>query len=115
MISGVEPIYFNDTPAFRQIAMGSVIGSIIPGFDIPNAVLVLFLAAIIANVILAKTVLGRYDVALGSNEEATRLSGVNVDCVEDRHLHAGRRLQRLGRRDHGGATKLGAARLGCGV
>jgi ribose transport system permease protein len=29
--------------------------------------------------ILAKTVLGRYNVALGSNEEATRLSGVNTD------------------------------------
>jgi ribose transport system permease protein len=29
--------------------------------------------------ILTKTILGRYCVALGSNEEATRLSGVNVD------------------------------------
>jgi ribose transport system permease protein len=28
--------------------------------------------------ILSKTVLGRYDFAIGSNEEATRLSGVNV-------------------------------------
>jgi ribose transport system permease protein len=79
VISGAKPIYFNDTPAFRQLAMGSVLGRIIPGFDIPNAVLVLFLAAIIANFILSRTVLGRYTVALGSNEEATRLSGVNVD------------------------------------
>ena len=29
--------------------------------------------------ILSRTVLGRYTFALGSNEEATRLSGVNVD------------------------------------
>src|SRR5690606_11392648 len=78
VISEARPIYFNDPPGFREIAMGSALGSIIPGFDIPNAVLVLFLAAIVASLILAKTVLGRYCVALGSNEEATRLSGVNV-------------------------------------
>jgi ribose transport system permease protein len=79
VISGLKPIYFTDTPAFTQIAMGSVLGAIIPGFDIPNAVLILFGAAIIAHLILTKTVLGRYTFALGSNEEATRLSGVNVD------------------------------------
>ena len=79
VISKLAPIYFNDTPIFNQIAMGSILGTIIPGFDIPNAVLILFGAAIIASLILTKTVLGRYDCAIGSNEEATRLSGVNVD------------------------------------
>ncbi len=78
VISGLKPIYFSDAPAFTTIAMGSVLGAIIPGFEIPNAVLVLFIAAIIAHLILTKTVLGRYTFALGSNEEATRLSGVNV-------------------------------------
>lgn len=79
VISGLKPIYFNDTPAFRTLAMGSVLGAIWPGFNIPNAVLVLFGAAIIASLVLTRTVLGRYTFALGSNEEATRLSGVNVD------------------------------------
>jgi len=79
VISGLKPIYFNDSPLFSQIAMGSVLGSVIPGFAIPNAVLILFGAAIIAGLILSKTVLGRYTFAIGSNEEATRLSGVNVD------------------------------------
>jgi ribose transport system permease protein len=79
VISGLKPIYFNDTPAFRMITMGSIFNSIIPGFEIPNAVLILFGAAIIAGLILSKTVLGRYTCAIGSNEEATRLSGVNVD------------------------------------
>ncbi len=78
VISGLTPIYFNDAPSFTTIAMGSVLGAIIPGFEIPNAVLILFLAAIVAGFILSKTVLGRYTFALGSNEEATRLSGVNV-------------------------------------
>jgi ribose transport system permease protein len=78
VISELKPIYFNDTPAFREMAMGSVLGKIIPGFEIPNAVLILFGAAIIAHLILSRTILGRYTYALGSNEEATRLSGVNV-------------------------------------
>ena len=41
--------------------------------------LILFLVAIVSSLILNKTVLGRYTFALGSNEEAVRLSGVNVD------------------------------------
>ena len=60
--------------------MGSALGTVIPGFDIPNAVLILFGAAVIASLILTQTVLGRYTFALGSNEEATRLSGVNVNA-----------------------------------
>ena len=39
----------------------------------------MFGAAIVASLILSKTVLGRYTFALGSNEEAARLSGVNVN------------------------------------
>lgn len=78
VISELKPIYFNDTPAFREMAMGSVLGNIIPGFEVPNAVFIMFGAAIIANLILSRTILGRYTFALGSNEEATRLSGVNV-------------------------------------
>lgn len=79
IISELRPIYFNSTPWFRDIATGSVLGAVVPGFDIPNAVVILFLAAIVAGIILNKTLLGRYTFALGSNEEATRLSGVNVD------------------------------------
>jgi ribose transport system permease protein len=78
VISGLTPIYFSDTPSFNQGAMGSLIGSIVPDFPIPNLVLVLFGAAIVASLVLSKTILGRYTFALGSNEEASRLSGVNV-------------------------------------
>lgn len=72
VISGLKPIYFTDTPLFAKISMGSIL-------DVPSAVLIFFTAAFIAHLILTKTVLGRYTFALGSNEEATRLSGVNVD------------------------------------
>lgn len=78
VISGAKPIYFNDAEVFMEVAQGSVLGAIIPGFDIPNAVLIFFLAAVLGYIILQKTIIGRYNFALGSNEEATRLSGVNV-------------------------------------
>jgi len=80
VISGLTPIYFNETPGFNQAAMGSIIGSVVPGFAIPNVVLVLFGAALVASLVLSRTILGRYTFALGSNEEAARLSGVNVQA-----------------------------------
>jgi ribose transport system permease protein len=73
VISGLKPIYFVDTPVFSKVAMGSIL-------QIPNAVIVFFGAAIVASLILTKTVLGRYTFAIGSNEEAARLSGINVDA-----------------------------------
>ena len=79
VISGTKPIYFNDTPEFPMISQESLIGWLLPALPIPNAVLILFVVAVLASLLLNKTVLGRYTFALGSNEEAVRLSGVNVD------------------------------------
>jgi ribose transport system permease protein len=78
VISDLHPIYFDIEKGFNNITMGSYLGSIIPGFDIPNGVLIMFGSAIIAGLILSKTNLGRYCFAIGSNEEAARLSGVNI-------------------------------------
>lgn len=73
VISGVAPIYFSSSaPDFKQIALGTLI----PG--LPNAVLITIVLAVIAYLILNRTILGRYTFAIGSNEEATRLSGVNT-------------------------------------
>jgi ribose transport system permease protein len=79
VISGTRPIYFNDTPGFTQIAQGSLVGAVIPALPVPNGVMILFGVALLAAFVLSKTALGRYTFALGSNEEAVRLSGVNVD------------------------------------
>jgi ribose transport system permease protein len=79
VISGAKPIYFSDTPNFTAISQDSLIGDLVPALPIPNAVLILFLVAFAASVVLNRTVLGRYAFALGSNEEAIRLSGVNTD------------------------------------
>lgn len=89
VISGAKPIYFKDAEindqgekvagfVFRDISMGSITNYLF-GIEIPNAVLIFFVLAIIAGLILSKTIIGRYNFALGSNEEATRLSGVNVN------------------------------------
>lgn len=73
VISGVAPIYFSSSaPDFKKIALGTII----PG--IPNAVLITAVLAIIAAIVLSKTLLGRYTFAIGSNEEAARLSGVDT-------------------------------------
>lgn len=72
IFSGVKPVYFVDTPVFAKIAT-------MPVFGIPMGVIIFFTAAILAWFILSKTVLGRYTFAIGSNEEAARLSGINTD------------------------------------
>jgi len=72
VISGVRPIYFSGVAGFKDIALGTLV----PG--LPNAVLILFLLAVVAYLMLSKTILGRYTFAIGSNEEASRLSGVNT-------------------------------------
>jgi ribose transport system permease protein len=80
VVTGARPIYFNDTPNFDMISQASLIGYFLPSVPLPNGVLILFGLAIVASVILNRTALGRYTFALGSNEEAARLSGVNVDA-----------------------------------
>ena len=48
------------------------------GITVPTGAILLLVVLLTANVILTKTKIGRYTFAIGSNEEAARLSGVNV-------------------------------------
>ncbi|RKX78567.1 MAG: ABC transporter permease [Spirochaetes bacterium] len=52
------------------------------GLTIPTGFIVLFITAMIAFLILTKTKMGRYIFAVGSNKEAARLSGVDVQKWE---------------------------------
>jgi len=79
VLSDTHPIYFNDTPNYGLISSESSISLLIPGLEIPNGVFVMFGVAIVGAIILNRTIMGRYIFALGSNEEAARLSGMNVD------------------------------------
>lgn len=50
--------------------------------QIPNPFIVMVIVAIIAAIFLNRTVFGRYLLALGSNEQATRFSGIKTDRIK---------------------------------
>lgn len=79
VMSGGHPIYLDTVPNFGLISADSSISLLFPNVEFPNGVIVMFAVAIIASIILNRTILGRYIFALGSNEEAARLSGMDVD------------------------------------
>ena len=70
ILSGSKPVYTTDEVGFDQIARGTQI------LGIPNAVWIFLAVAVISWIVLNKTRLGRYALSMGSNEEATRMSGV---------------------------------------
>lgn len=51
-------------------------------FGIPAPIYVTILIFVLAYYLLKHTSLGRYVYALGGNEEATKLSGINVDLIK---------------------------------
>ena len=60
---------FGDT--FRWLATGKL-------FFIPMPLIMMIGVYLVAHILLTRTKFGRYTYAIGGNEEATRLSGVNV-------------------------------------
>jgi ribose transport system permease protein len=72
VISNATPLYFTSVTGFGQIALGKLI----PG--VPNAVLIFLVLAVLAGVLLNKALIGRYALSIGSNEEATKMSGINT-------------------------------------
>jgi ribose transport system permease protein len=72
IITGGWPIL--DIPDnFRKMIDGDIV------YNIPISVLILLVFAVICHVLLKYTPFGNYVYALGGNEEATRLSGVNIE------------------------------------
>lgn len=57
--------------SFREIATGRL-------FSLPFPVIIMLLVYLLAHFLLTRTRLGRYTYAMGGNEEAALLSGVNV-------------------------------------
>ena len=55
VIAQDHPIYFNDTPNFSVISNDSLIGDFLPSLEIPNGVLILFVVAAVASIILNKS------------------------------------------------------------
>src|SRR5512147_1274122 len=67
---------------FGSLGNGAIFrtGPKFPGISYP--VLIMIAVAIIFSFILSKTRIGRYTYAVGSNEEAARLSGIKVNQVK---------------------------------
>jgi len=61
--------------SFRWIGQGTLLG-------IPAPLILILILFAIFHVILTYNRLGRYILSVGGNEEATRLSGINVDGVK---------------------------------
>lgn len=62
--------------SFQVLGTGKLFGVI------PVPAVIMIILAIIFTLILKKTLIGRYTYAIGSNEEATKLSGINTDRVK---------------------------------
>lgn len=71
-----QSVILNLPPAFKFIGQGYVLDAI------PFSVVLMVVTVVFASFILNKTYFGRYVYALGGNEEATRLAGVNVTFVK---------------------------------
>jgi ribose transport system permease protein len=52
------------------------------GFQLPATTLIFLVIAVVAAVVLNRTVMGRYLLALGRNEQAARYSGINTDRMK---------------------------------
>ena len=61
--------------AFGKIGGGTI-------FGIPTPVIIMIVVFLICYYILHQTKIGRYTYALGGNEEATKLSGLNTDKIK---------------------------------
>jgi ribose/xylose/arabinose/galactoside ABC-type transport system permease subunit len=72
IVSSGRPVPLNMTD-FQQTGFGSFIHT-----GIPNPVIWMIAVLVISSVLLMRTRFGRYVFALGGNEEAARLAGVNV-------------------------------------
>ena len=74
---GAALVFTNGRPVsgfadgFRWLATGKI-------FFIPMPLVIMIIVYVLAHIILTKTKFGRYTYAMGGNEEAARLSGINV-------------------------------------
>lgn len=67
---------------FGDLGNGSILGTGQQFPGIPYPVLIMIAVALICHFILSETLQGRHTYAVGSNEEAARVSGINVHQVK---------------------------------
>ncbi len=73
------------SPDFQNTGIGSFLGGVTTALHLPSIpmpVIWMLVIIVIASVILTRTRFGRYVFAIGGNEEAARLAGINVARVK---------------------------------
>ncbi len=73
--TGGQPIYVDFPPAFLAIAQSYIAG-------IPTPAVLFVIVTLIFSLVLHRWPLGRWIYAVGGNEEATRLAGVNANRIK---------------------------------
>ena len=74
VVTDARPVYITGNKSFQLIFQGKL-------FGIPLPVIYLVVFGLISSFILKKMVVGRQIFAVGSNEEAARLSGIKTDNI----------------------------------
>lgn len=72
--AGGRPVSKLD-PSFNWIGQGEI-------FGVPVPIILLIVVALVAQVMLSSTRFGRYIYAIGGNEQAARVSGINLAVVK---------------------------------
>ncbi|HUR45870.1 MAG TPA: ABC transporter permease [Candidatus Saccharimonadales bacterium] len=83
-LTGDQTLGFADKyDPLRYLSIGQPFSIPVPGLDfklaIPMPLLIMLVLGVLAGVFLNHTIYGRYLLALGRNEQATRFSGINTD------------------------------------
>lgn len=69
----------------RALFVGSIVGPIgspLPGIGLSPALFLALFVVILGQIVLTRTVFGRYMIAVGTNEEAVRLTGIDPRPVK---------------------------------
>jgi len=80
-LSHGQPVPLN-TDAFQNLGIGYALPGLFGLPGIPWAVLWMVVVVAVFAVVLVRTRFGRYVLAIGGNEEAARLAGINVGLVK---------------------------------
>ena len=75
IITDSKPVYIQSVPSFKMLAQYRLFGIV------PLPVLYTLVLGVIATFLLRKTVIGRNVFAVGSNEDAARLSGISISKI----------------------------------
>ncbi len=82
IIAHGQPIPLRDSSPFDWLGTGYMFSGLFGLPGIPFAVLVMAVVAIVFAILLGRTAFGRYVLALGGNEEAARLAGIDTGRVK---------------------------------